>query len=50
VRATADGYQDIGTTAAEIELTGMRALRESVGILGTCIKEAPEFAARRSRS
>ena len=28
----------------------MRALRESVGILGTCIKEAPEFAGRRDRA
>jgi hypothetical protein len=46
VRTTADGYEDIGTAAAEIQLTGMRALRESVGILGTCIREAPEFAAR----
>ena len=35
--------------AAQIEKTGMRALRESLGILGTCIKEAPEFA-RRARS
>lgn len=46
-RLTADGFEDIGTATAEIELTGMRALRESVGILGTCIKEAPEFAARK---
>ena len=30
----------------QIEKTGMRALSESFGILGTCIKEAPEFASR----
>ena len=27
--------------------SGCRALGQSVGILGTCIKEAPEFASRR---
>jgi hypothetical protein len=48
-RTSAAGYEDIGTAAAELELTGMRALRESVGILGTCIREAPEFAARRTQ-
>jgi hypothetical protein len=26
---------------------GGRAFAESIGILGTCIKEAPEFASRR---
>ena len=46
-KATAEGYPDVGSAGAQIELTGMRALRESVGILGTCIKEAPEFAGRR---
>jgi hypothetical protein len=45
--ADANGYPDVGTTAAQIEKTGMRAFRESIGILGTCIKEAPEFAGRR---
>jgi hypothetical protein len=44
---TADGFPDVGTAAAELELTGMRALRESVGILGTCNRDAPEFAGRR---
>jgi hypothetical protein len=37
----------VGGTAAVIERTGARALKESIGILGTCIKEAPEFAGRR---
>ena len=41
------GYPDVGGTAATIEKTGAKALVESFGILGTCIKEAPEFAGRR---
>jgi hypothetical protein len=43
----ADGYPVVGTAVGRIEKTGMKALRESIGILGTCIKEAPEFAQRR---
>jgi hypothetical protein len=45
--ATADGYPQVGSDAAQIEKTGIRALRESIGILATCVKEAPEFASRR---
>jgi hypothetical protein len=41
------GYPDIGTEPAHIEKTGAKALVESIGILGTCIREAPEFASRR---
>ena len=41
-----NGYPRVGTDPAEIERTGMRALIRSIGILGTCLKEAPEFAAR----
>jgi uncharacterized protein (DUF362 family) len=47
VASTADGFPDVGTDAAQIEKTGVRALKESIGILGTCVKEAPEFASRR---
>jgi uncharacterized protein (DUF362 family) len=43
----AEGFPDVGTDVAQIEKTGSRALRESIGILGTCIKEAPEFAGRK---
>jgi hypothetical protein len=43
VRADADGYPDVGTAVAEIELTGTKALARSLGILGTCIAQAPEF-------
>ena len=41
------GYPDVGSDEAQIEKTGAKALVESFGILGTCIKEAPEFAGRR---
>ena len=34
-------------TAAQIDKTGAKALLRSLGILGTCIKEAPEFGGRR---
>jgi len=41
--ASADGYPDVGAEAADITLTGTRALARSLGILGTCIVQAPEF-------
>jgi hypothetical protein len=46
--ATVDenGYPDFGNEDAEIQRTGLRALIKSIGILGTCLKEAPEFAAK----
>ena len=44
---TADGFPQVGDDAAQIQKTGVRALRESLGILATCVKEAPEFASRR---
>jgi hypothetical protein len=46
--ADEDGYPNVGDEGAEIQRTGMRALITSIGILGTCLKEAPEFAARRA--
>ena len=49
VTADGNGYPDVGTDAAEIEKTGSRAFYESIGILGTCIKEAPEFGTRRRK-
>ena len=45
--ANADGYPDVGAATAEIALTGTKALARSLGILGTCIDEAPEFARRK---
>ena len=47
VTADANGYPDVGSDVAQIEKTGTRALVESIGILGTCIREAPEFVSRR---
>jgi uncharacterized protein (DUF362 family) len=49
VAADDRGYPAVGEGTAELTLTGARALRRSIGILGTCIREAPEFAARRRR-
>ena len=45
----ADGYPDVGGDGAVIERTGLKAFTESIGILGTCMKEAPEFANRRRK-
>ena len=43
----ADGFPTVGDAPAQAPRLGLRALGQSVGILGTCIKEAPEFASRR---
>ena len=43
------GFPNFGSEAT-VERTGMRALIRSIGILGTCLKEAPEFAARRAHA
>jgi uncharacterized protein (DUF362 family) len=44
-----DGFDEVGAEPAHAPRAGARALAQSVGILGTCIKEAPEFASRRRR-
>jgi uncharacterized protein (DUF362 family) len=49
VTPDAGGYPDVGDDAASLQLTGGRALVRSLGILGTCIAEAPEFLRRRTR-
>ena len=49
VKADERGYPVIPTEGAEIQRTGLRALWTSLGILATCVKEAPEFATRRRR-
>lgn len=46
---TVDGYPEVGAAAPDIKLTGTRALVRSLGILGTCIAQAPEFVKGRSR-
>jgi uncharacterized protein (DUF362 family) len=43
----ARGYPAIPETGARFPRTGIRALGRSLGILATCIKEAPEFASRK---
>src|SRR6187397_452627 len=50
-RVTADdrGYPSIPEEGATITRTGLRALTKSLGILGTCITQAPEFLTRRAR-
>jgi uncharacterized protein (DUF362 family) len=45
-----NGYRHVGNESAQLERTGMRALIRSIGILGTCLKEAPEFGMSRIRS
>jgi uncharacterized protein (DUF362 family) len=45
----ANGYPDVGGAPAHAPRAGARAFAQSLGILGTCIKEAPEFASRRRR-
>jgi uncharacterized protein (DUF362 family) len=43
------GFQEVGDVGPELHRVGLRALATSVGILGTCIREAPEFANRRRK-
>lgn len=50
VNADERGYPSIPDEGAELTRTGLRALWRSFGILATCVKEAPEFGARRRRS
>jgi hypothetical protein len=45
----AHGYPDIPVGGAEYRRTGLRALGRSLGILATCVKEAPDFGSRRRR-
>jgi uncharacterized protein (DUF362 family) len=41
------GFESVGDAVPEVKFAGIRGLLRSVGILGTCIAEAPELAARR---
>ena len=43
------GFVDVGTEAPELTRTGFKVLLRSFGLLGTCIKEAPEFGTKRRR-
>jgi uncharacterized protein (DUF362 family) len=41
------GFPEVGGAPAELRRTGLGALARSLGILATCLREAPELAARR---
>ena len=43
------GYADVGEQAAELKRTGLAAFAKSLRILGTCVREAPEFVDRRRK-
>jgi len=42
-----NGFPSVGEAPGAITRAGMHAFKQSLGILGTCITEAPEFASRR---
>jgi hypothetical protein len=46
----AQGFPTVGTDPAEIKRTGLKALWRSFGILGTALKEAPEFSTHHRHS
>ena len=50
VKADENGYPEVGAEGAQITLTGGKALVRSLGILGTCITQAPEFLSKRARA
>jgi hypothetical protein len=43
------GWADVGREPARLKKESMKLLGKSLRILGTCLKEAPEFSARRRR-
>src|SRR5258708_5821612 len=45
----ANGFPQIGDDTAQLNLTGRKALVRSLGILGPCITQAPEFLTRPAR-
>jgi uncharacterized protein (DUF362 family) len=49
VKTDGRGYTAIPEEAGIIRRTGLRALARSIGILATCVKEAPEFGSRQRR-
>jgi uncharacterized protein (DUF362 family) len=44
------GYPAVGDRPAELNKAGWAAFGQSLRILGTCVKEAPEFSARRRKA
>jgi uncharacterized protein (DUF362 family) len=47
VTPDAQGYPVVPDTGATIRRTGVRALARSMGVLATCVSEAPEFGRRK---
>lgn len=47
--STDDGFDTVGDAAVEIRRTGFNAFRRSLGVLVSCIREAPEFLTLRKR-
>jgi hypothetical protein len=43
------GWDDVGESPAELRRESLKLVLKSMRILGTCLREAPEFAARRRR-
>jgi uncharacterized protein (DUF362 family) len=41
------GWNDVGTAAAKLDRSTIEHFFKSLGILGTCMREAPEFAAKK---
>ena len=41
------GWADVGLQSAEVQRQGFRFFKESLRILGMCVREAPEFDARK---
>jgi hypothetical protein len=46
VQADERGYADVGAEAPDLQLSGWKAFRKSLGILAMCVREAPEFSNR----
>ncbi len=46
----AQGFPTVGEKPAALKLLGAAAFRKSIGILGTCIREAPEFRPFKKKS
>jgi len=47
--ADENGYPDVGNVPHKLHKSGWSAFTRSLGILGTCIKEAPEFGSRKRK-
>jgi len=49
VTPDANGFPSVGAEGVELTRVGMAAFTKSLGILGTCMKEAPEFSNKRRK-